>query len=381
MPKPKSLFLVAGEPSGDARGAELVLSLKSLDPTIEFSGLGGSRMEQAGVKIVYNLPQLAALGFGDVLKQYFRIRSLFYRTLRVIRELRPSAVVLIDFPGFNIRLAKKINRRVPVFYFVSPQIWAWGKRRLSTIRKHVHHMIVLFRFEKEIYDEAHVTATWVGHPLVDACSPSQPSAQLKKGFSLRDGERAIALLPGSRQTEVRRILPVVMETAELIAKRSEGRCHFLISESDNIPPSVFDGILSAYTGKISFQRIPGRIQDMLAVADAAIVASGTATLETALAGVPFVIVYKTAWSTYLLGKRLVRIPYIGLANVIAGRKIVEEFIQNEARPEKIARDILRLLNDHGSRQKLVKDLKELREKLGPPGASHRAAQTILRLLS
>ena len=380
MPKSRTIFLIAGEPSGDGRGAELVRALKKEKPHLSFEGLGGPKMKEAGVKLLDDLTSLSAIGFGDVLRKYFQIREIFYKALKYVNDLKPSCIVLIDYPGFNLRFAKKINKKFPVLYYVSPQIWAWGKRRIHTIRRVVHHMMVLFRFEESMYREAGIPVTWVGHPIVEPESTHKSKSEIKKEFQFSEDEKIISLLPGSREAEVRRILPIALETASILSPKLP-KVSFLLSESSNVPEDLYNSILDRFQGKIRIHRARDRMHDILTVSDFAIVASGTATLETALSLTPFVILYKAAWSTYFLGKRLIRIPFIGMVNIIGGKKIISEYIQENAVPEKIVAEVLRILKDEVLRSNMLRELARVKEKLGPPGASQRAAETILKILS
>jgi lipid-A-disaccharide synthase len=374
----RKIFLIAGEASGDSHGAHLVRELKKLDPGFAFYGLGGKAMEREGVNIFFDLPSIAAIGLGDVLRQYFLFRKIFYQTLRrVLDEIRPDAVVLIDYPGFNLRFAKRINRRIPVLYYISPQVWAWGSRRIKTIARVVDRMLAILPFEVEVYRKSGLDCRFVGHPLIDLVRPSKPTESLKKEWAL-EGSPVISLLPGSRESEVRRILPVLLISAERLKERFP-QASFILGETGHLPVGLYDTLLSA--SRLRPLRVRNRMYDALAVSDFALVASGTATLETAILMVPFLIVYKTAFSTYFLGRRLIRIPYIGLANVLAGKKIVPEFIQHEADPVKIARETEKLLRDPAARQEMVKALREVRDSLGEPGASERAARLVFEFIS
>ena len=379
---PKKLFLIAGEASGDFQGAHLVRALKELDSQLKFRGLGGPLMRGQGVDLIYDLTKEAVLGLGDVLRKYFFFRSIFEKTLKEIQNFRPDAIILIDYPGFNLRLAKKIDKRFPIIYYISPQIWAWGKRRIHTIRRTVNHMVTFFKFESELYEKEHVPVTWVGHPLVDLLRPSKSRLELRTEWLPKTaGEsKVVALLPGSRETEVKRILPEMLKAAKRIHQRTLN-VHFIISETDTLPSHLYESILMEARPTYSIQSIRNRSFDILSASDFAMVSSGTATLEAALASTPFVILYKTAWSTFFLGRRLIRIPYIGLVNVVAGRKIVPEFIQNEIRIETIAQEATYLLEHQDLREKMILDLKAVQSKLGEPGAVDRAAKTVIKLLN
>ncbi len=373
----KKVFLIAGEVSGDLHGSLLVKELKRLDANLEFYGLGGKAMEREGVRIFFDLPSIAALGLGDVLKQYFLFRKIFYDTLnRVLREIKPDLIILIDYPGFNIRFAKKINKQIPVVYYISPQVWAWGRRRIKTIARVVTRMLVLLPFEVDVYKGSGLDCRFVGHPLIDLVKPSKNAGAIKKEWCLED-KKIIALLPGSRKHEVRRILPVMLDAAAILKNKFPGYS-FLLTETPTLSKALYDEILSRHP--LELLRIKNQSYDVLAVAEFALVASGTATLETAISLKPFVIIYKTAASTYFLGRRLIRIPYIGLVNVLAGKKVVPEFIQQDATGEKIAEEAARLLTDHEAQSSMIQNLKKVRDSLGESGASKRAAEQIVDLL-
>ena len=375
MPK-KTIFLIAGEASGDLHGSRLVKELKGLGE-YEFYGLGGKAMEHEGVRIFFDLPSIAALGLGDVLKQYLLFRKIFYQTLdHVFNEIKPDVIILIDYPGFNIRFAKKINKRIPVVYYISPQVWAWGKRRIKTIARVVNRMLVLLPFEVDVYKGSGLDCRFVGHPLIDMVRPSKSEVEIRKEWGLGD-KKIIGLLPGSRKHEVSRILPVMLDAAALLKKKYP-EYSFVLTETPSLPQALYDEILAKHPAEII--RIKNRSYDALAVMEFAMVASGTATLETAISMKPFVIVYKTAASTYFLGKRLIQIPYIGLVNVLAGEKIVPEFIQQDATGKNIAAECEKFIADPAARAAMLEAIGKVRNSLGAPGASRRAAGEIFDLL-
>ena len=375
MPK-KTIFLIAGEASGDLHGSRLVKELKGLGE-YEFYGLGGKAMEHEGVRIFFDLPSIAALGLGDVLKQYLLFRKIFYQTLdHVFNEIKPDVIILIDYPGFNIRFAKKINKRIPVVYYISPQVWAWGKRRIKTIARVVNRMLVLLPFEVDVYKGSGLDCRFVGHPLIDLVRPSKSEVEIRKEWGLGD-KKIIGLLPGSRKHEVSRILPVMLDAAALLKKKYP-EYSFVLTETPSLPQALYDEILAKHPAEII--RIKNRSYDALAVMEFAMVASGTATLETAISMKPFVIVYKTAASTYFLGKRLIQIPYIGLVNVLAGEKIVPEFIQQDATGKNIAAECEKFIADPAARAAMLEAIGKVRNSLGAPGASRRAAGEIFDLL-
>jgi len=376
-----TIFLIAGEPSGDERGAELVRALKKQDPALKFEGLGGKLMQAEGVKLFDDLCALAAIGFGDVLVKYFKIRKIFYATLHYVLNLKPDCLILIDYPGFNLRFAKQINRRIKTFYYVSPQLWAWASHRIHLIKQVIDRMLVLFHFEEKMYQDAGIPVTWVGHPLAELPPMTKTKEELRKKFAVQHSEKIVALLPGSRKKEIERILPVILESAKIIAQKVNS-VSFILPESDNVPRELYDSIVKPYNSMLNIKSVRGEsIREVLGASDAAIVTSGTATLETALTLTPFVILYKTHWTTYLLGRMLIQIPYIGLVNVVAGKKIIQEFIQQDAKPEVISKEVLELIENQGTRSKVIHNLEAIQNNIGSAGAADRAAQAILNSLS
>lgn len=240
-------------------------------------------------------------------------------------------------------------------------------------------MLVLFKFEEALYQNAGIPVTWVGHPLLESVQASKEKSELKREFGIGE-EKTVGLLPGSRKSEIERILPIIMETARQIAQR-EKRITFLLSESSNVSKEIYDSILKPFENQIKLVRIRNRMYDIAVVSDCAIVTSGTATLETTILKIPFVLIYKAAWLTYFLGKHLIRIPFLGISNIIAGKKIISEYIQEDARPETISEEVLFFLNNEQMRSEMITNLEEVRKLLGPTGASKRAAKTILKLLN
>lgn len=338
-------------------------------------------MAEAGMELLYDLTKEAVLGLGDVLRKYFLFKSIFTKAIRDARSFKPDAIILIDYPGFNLRFAKKIDKQFPIIYYISPQIWAWGGRRIHTIKRTVNHMIVLFKFEAELYQKAGVSVTWVGHPFVDLLKPQKSRPELRVEWLPKASSetKVIALLPGSRETEIKRILPEMLSVAKMIHTRIPS-AQFLLAALNTLPTNLYEKILLQARLTYPIQLIRNRSFDILYASDFALVSSGTATLEATLASTPFVILYKTAWSTFFLGRRLIRIPYIGLVNVVAERKIVPEFIQHEIHPKTIAQEAAYLLEHQDLREKMILDLKMVQSRLGESGASLRAAEAVLKIL-
>ena len=377
---PKKIFLIAGEASGDLQASQLIKALKQKSPDLIFRGLGGPLMAHEGMELTHDLTKEAVLGLGDVLKKYFTFRSIFNQALKDVKAFQPDVIILVDYPGFNLRFAKKINKKFPVVYYISPQIWAWHEKRIHDIRKTVDHLIVFFDFEEKLYQQHGVPVTWAGHPLVDLAKPTKSKDELRKNWLKNNSNKLVALLPGSRITEVKRILPEMIKTAKLIYKRDTST-QFLLLQSPTLNDSAYRKIIQKAKLPFELNMIQNRSFDVMYASDFSMVSSGTATLEAALSETPFVIFYKTAWSTFFLGRWLIKIPYIGLVNVVAGRKIVPEFIQEEIHPETIAQEAVYLLHHQDLKERMVSDLKTVRTKLGSGGASRRAAEAVLNFLS
>lgn len=371
----KKFFIIACEASGDAHATHLIRELKRMAPSATFEGLGGPQMKAAGLALLYDMTKISALGLGDVIRLYFLYRSIFYEALSAVRKNPPDALILVDSPAFNLRFAKKFRRifpSLPIFYYICPQIWAWGQRRIHTVKKTITKMFSILPFEAEFYKKSGVDCEFVGHPLLDH---EKITANSKKNFNSTSPN--IGLLPGSRRDEVKRILPVMLETACLIQKEKP-KAVFHLALSANVDTALYETILSRFDLKV--RKFSENFNAQVASLDFALVASGTATLQTALAGTPLFLLYKTAWSTYVLGRQLIRVPYLGLVNLLAGKGIVPEFIQYQAQPHLIAKEALDLLNDTARLQEMCKAFNEIREKLGSGSASRTTAERVFGVL-
>jgi len=376
-PQSNTIFVVAGESSGDREAAHLIQEIKKRMPELNFVGLGGHHMKETGVEILHDLIRLAVIGLWEVIRKYIPIRRIFDDAVRYIDKEKPRAVLLVDYPGFNLRLAKKIKKTgVPVIYYISPQIWAWGKQRTQMIANVVDFMMTLFPFEPAVYSETNLKVEFVGHSLRDRVKPSHPREQLRQEFGLNSP--SIVLACGSRVNEVKKILPVMLASAELILKDIP-EAQFILAESPTITEELYNRYLPKYA-HLPIQRIRNRLYDVATASDAAMVASGTATLETALCGTPFIVLYKVTWSTYWLGRLLIQIPYIGLANVVAGKKVAPEYIQHDATPEKVSREMIHLIQHPERQQRIKKMLNAIKVKLGPGQAEERAAEAFVKFL-
>ncbi len=374
----RKIFLVACEASGDLHGAHLIDEIRKLSPDAVFCGVGGAKMQAAGMQIFHDMTKISALGLGDVLRNYFKYLKIFNGTLENIWNEKPDAVILIDSPAFNLRLAKKISAFAPVLYYISPQLWAWGKRRIHIVKKHIREMLVILPFEKEFYEKEGVTVKFVGHPLLDAIPELPEASGIRSKFGILPGTKAIGLFSGSREKEVKRILPIMLQSAEHMRKDFP-KAVFFVSRSSNVRSAVYDELLQGLSFKVECPA--SSFYELVKAMDFALVASGTATLETALIGTPFFLLYKASWSTYFLGKRLIKVPYLGLVNLLADDKVVPEFIQQDAHPETIAHEARVLLQSQELQEKMKEEFRQVRVNLGEKGASARAAQEVCAFLS
>jgi len=375
----KHFIIIAGEASGDMHAAHLVNAIKKQYPNVEFSGMGGSKMKMSGVDIFFDLTKVAVVGFWEVLKHYGTIRKAFYFIIKIIKHTKVDAVILVDYPGFNLRLAKILKKmKIRVIYYISPQVWAWKAKRVNTIKKYVDKMLVLFQFEKDFYAQYGVDVTFVGHPLVDTISAEVSQDKYLKDIGLLEYKITIGLLPGSRQKEVKTHLPIMLKAAQII-NQNYPMVQFLIVNAPTIDTKTIEEMVSKY-------KLPIKISDpdtysAINACHHCIVSSGTATLETALLQKPMVVIYKTSGFTYMLAKLFIKIPHIGLVNVVAGKKIVPECIQHDANPEKIAEEIQNIFINEVRIADIKSDLKEVKISLGKKGASQNAAREILGVVT
>lgn len=361
-------------------GSGLIKALLSQLPDMQIYGMGGELMKAAGAVLFCQIGRISVIGFIEVVKKLPLYKNIFKGLCARLDSEKPDAVILIDYPGFNVRFAKEAKKRnIPVIYYISPQVWAWHKGRIETIRRCVDKMLVLFEFEKALYKSHNVDAVFVGHPLVETTKTSMSKEEAARTLGLDSAKKAVALLPGSRKTEVKKILPVMLKTAGIMARRNNGGIQFILIKSPIVDLGVYEKMLEGSPLQI---KIVGQDRcNAINACGLALVASGTATLEAAILGVPMVLVYKVSFLTWLIARALIRIPYIGLVNVIAGEKIVPEFIQFGARPEKIAAECLDILNSSSRTALLQSQLNDVKKKLGPPGASANSAAEIISFLN
>jgi lipid-A-disaccharide synthase len=370
------IFIVTGEASGDAHGANLAKALRALRPGCELIGVGGHRMAEAGVELVAGLKRLDHMGFPGpsvLRKAYYNYRRLS----GVLKTTAFDAVVFIDHPGLNLRLArvaKAAGQRV--VYYIAPQIWAWAPGRITLIQRVVDQMLVILPFEQALYQQAGVPCEFVGHPLLDQVAPSYNPVELRRRFGLDGGGPVIGLLPGSRESEIRSLLPIMLDAAIRI-RQQEPSARFVLAQAG----SISDALLASYVqGRaVSVTVVKDQASELMACADVLLVASGTATLQAAIVGTPMVLIYTTAWLTYWIVRYKILVQWIGLVNIVAGRTVVPELIQQEATPDRLTDEALRLLRDPEAARAMKDALHEVRDSLGRPGASHRAAEAILKV--
>jgi lipid-A-disaccharide synthase len=372
----KTIMMIAGEASGDSHGAKLVESIRKKNRQIQFIGLGGDLMQKAGVTLYVHLNELSVVGITEVLSQRGGILSGLRTAKNMLRTIRPNLLVLLDFPDFNLIVARTAkNLGIPVLYYISPQLWAWRSGRVKKIKRYVNHMAVVLPFEADFYRKHRVPVTYVGHPLLEY--PALPAEDNKTSSN----EIIIGLLPGSREGEIKNLLPVMLQTADYLAGTYDA-IKFLLPRAPTISYDQIKSILESQPLKNApcIQIVDVHARQVDQQSDLVIVASGTATLEAALTETPMIIIYKISPISYYLGKMLIHVPHIGLANLVADQRVVPELIQDEATPENIFETACQLLNNPLTMKRIRRKLKFIRQRLGGPGASDRTADIALRLL-
>ena len=370
-------MLVAGEASGDTHGAALIAGLQAQHPEADLFGVGGPKMFRAGLRLYATLDDLQVHGLVEVMRHLPRLYGLLNTFKEALEQECPDALVCIDYPGFNLKLAAHAQTLgIPVVFFNSPQIWAWRKRRLQKIRKVVDHMLVLFPFEETIYQEAGVGVTWVGHPLVDEAGAAEDGSCLREELGLAKTP-VLTLAPGSRPSELSRHLPVLQATLPLLRSHVPG-LQVLLPIADTLDAEGIRSMLR--DAAVPIHLLHGRFSEAIRACDAAVVASGTASLQTALALTPNVLIYRVAPLTYWLARKLAQVQHMGMANVLAQREIIPELLQDDCTPTRIAAAITPLLCDPEVRSRMVTDLEPIRQQLGEPGAYVRAVQALLDFL-
>lgn len=373
-PLKKRLFLVSTETSGDLLGARMVSALKKDIPDLQLSGVGGEGLLAEGMQAHYQVRDFNVMGLFEVLSQLKRLKAIFADLVQKVRDNPPDLIVLVDAPDFNLRFAKAVrDLGVPIIYYVSPQVWAWRKKRAKEIAHLVDHIMVLFEFELEIYEREGLAATWTGHPLVDECAGGTDRDTFFSQHNFDPNKPLVALAPGSRPSEIKRHLPVIQQIA-----RERGNLYQLALP---IAPALDIQNIQTALADVPIKLLPGKMRPLMRHADAAIVASGTATLETGLLQTPMIVGYKLKTMSYWLARFLVKLPYIALVNIVLDKAVVPELIQGDFSAERVLPILDRLVNGGEERMRMLAEFARLEQVLGGSGASERAARVVKDFLS
>ena len=372
------VMLSCGEPSGDLYAGALTTEIRRLDPTADVFGLGGEQLAASGGRLVRDFGGLAVTGLAEVVPALPRLWATYRRLVTTARAERPDVFVAIDYPGFNFRLGASVAELgIPVVYYISPQVWAWRRGRLRTMKRFVTRALVIFPFEEALYREADIPVAFVGHPLLDLATPALGRDAFRRAYRLDPEAPTVAVLPGSRANELRMILPDLVGAVERIA-RAVPSVQFVIARAPNLPDALFEPLarLTRVTSRVPCI-VESQTDAVLVAADVVLTASGTATIQTAIHERPMVVVYRLSPLTYWMGRRFVRVNAFGMVNLVAEKPIVPEFLQEAFTPEAVAGEAVRFLTDETHAATTRAELRTVREKLGGPGASRRAAEQVL----
>lgn len=371
----KKIMIAAGEASGDLHGSRVVEAMKRLDPELHVYAVGSERLRRAGAEMIVDSSELSVVGITEVFARMGNLLKAYWQVKKFIQMSGLSLLILIDFPDFNLLLARAANGAgVPILYYISPQVWAWRPGRVKTIARRVKKIAVIFPFEVPIYRKAGLDVEFVGHPLLDLLGSNRQDLYIPEKM---EGDPLVALLPGSRPGEVQRLLPEMAWAAKILTATKPG-ARFILPAAPTVKVQELEKFLPHDSVPISV--IEGKTYEALMAANLAVVASGTATLETAILGKPMVIAYRVSPLSYWVGRAMVKVDWVGLVNIVAGRKVVPELLQGEARGERIAAEVLRILDDEPYRKEMLGGLAEVREKLGTPGAAERVARMALEMI-
>jgi len=371
----KRVVIVAGETSGDLHGAALMRAMKEACPDLAFSGIGGSGMIAEGLTALRHMREMNFMGFVEVVRHLPFIMRTMKDLETHLDDISPDLVILIDYPGFNLKMLPRIKKRgIPVMYYISPQLWAWHTSRVKLIRKYVDRMVVLFEFERSFYEKYGIEADFVGHPLVGMVKATEDRDTLRQSLNAQS-QPLVGLFPGSRSQEIERILPVMVDSVRYMREKMGS-----VRAAIGCAPEISDDIYESYTEGSDIDLVRGRTYELMTHADVNAVTSGTATIEAGICGTPMVVVYRTSPLTFAIGRRLVKLSYIGMINIIAGRMIVPELWQDDVNPEMLGERLMRLMSDSSLRNQIKGNLRLAVQKLGGPGAVVRAAGVALDML-
>ncbi|HEC74055.1 MAG TPA: lipid-A-disaccharide synthase [Methylophaga aminisulfidivorans] len=375
----RRIFVVAGEASGDAHAGRMLSALRQQRPDIEVAGIGGDTMRQAGVNIVTDFSELAVMGLVEVLKRYRHIKGVFNQTVDYLKAEKPDLLVLVDYPGFNLKLAKKAHQLgIPVVYYISPKVWAWRAGRIKDIKKYVDTMLVLFPFEQDIYEDAGVAVSCVGHPLVDAVHSSMSQEEAKRHFDLDASSKVLGLFPGSRRSEVQALLPTMLAAAEKI-QQSFPETQIVLPLAPGLQANLLNEMLASSSANVRV--VSGGFYDLIKACDGIVAASGTVTLEIALMGVPHLIGYRVAPISYMILSRLVKIPYVGLCNIVTGKNIITELLQDQMTVDELVPHLKTFLTQKHKKHEAEQIQQQVLTALGPAGGAFNAASCISKLVA
>jgi lipid-A-disaccharide synthase len=371
-------MILAGEASGDAHAAEFIEQITQLRPDIRLTGMGTTLMKKAGVDVFFDSASIAVVGVVEVLRHWGDIKKAMNLVKTALEETKPDLLILVDYPEFNLKMARHAKSLgIKVLFYISPQVWAWRPKRIHKIGRSIDHMAVLFKFEQAFYEKANIPVSFVGHPLVDKVKANIDSKQARMNLKLDQSDIVIGLFPGSRRNEINRLLPLMLETARLMKQRNHA-LKFILPVASTLD---YDAInLLCEQSDIDIQLTHDDIYDLIPCCNAIVSCSGTVTLEIALLNTPMCLVYKISWLSYQIMSRLLTIPHIGLANIVANKLIVKELLQSDATPRTITNELFQLLEDESYRSQVVSDLSKVRENLGAGGGAKKMATLALSFI-
>ena len=376
----QKVLISAGEASGDLHAANLVRELRKLDDQVEVTAMGGNNLRDAGANVIIDCAELAVVGIVEVLINYRKIKRALDQLAEIVRNDKPDLLILVDYQEFNMKLAEIAKASgVKVLFYIGPQVWAWRPKRVNKIRKRVDMMAVLFPFEVAFYSEANVPVKFVGNPLVDEVYANKDKDELLPQYCLSSDQPIIGLFPGSRRSEIKKIIPIQLETARYL-KQKKPDLQFVLAIASTLNIEEVKSHCEAYSD-LHIKFVQDRPYNIMSTCNAIITASGTATLEIGLMGIPCAITYRISPISYAIFKRMISIENIGLVNIVAEKRIVNEFIQNDAQPKKIGEEILKILHDDSYRENMISELKQVKKKLGAEGGSRNVAELAHNMLT
>lgn len=376
-------MIVTGEASGDLHGANLVRAMLARQPDLQVFGMGGKELQAVGVEMLYDAAKLSVVGVTEVFSHLGDILAARRLLMKQMQQRKPALLILIDFPDFNLMLAKKAKKlNIPVFYYITPQVWAWRKGRTTKIGQLADRIGVILPFEKDFYRTYNIDVDYVGHPLMDSVVTTTDKHEFRQALSIGPDQTVVGLLPGSRRKEITSLLPDFLAAAQRLTERTDLKPVFVIPKASTVSRQLLEeNGVNEYLNRLDIRIVEQNRYDLMACCDAAVAASGTVTLELAILGIPTVTAYRVSPRTYRLGRLLIKLPWFSLVNLIAGRSIIPELLQDEVTPANISRELAAMLVDEKHRNSMLQGLGEVQSKLGPPGASKRAAEIALAMVN